>query len=59
MADRVPSTVPQPTDWQRIGNQIDAAMIVAGPDFVNVHTSVNREFCLRRKQIVRDAQNFW
>jgi hypothetical protein len=24
-----------------------------------VHTSVNREFCLRRKQIACDAQNFW
>ena len=25
--------VPQPTEWQRIGNQIDAAMIFAGADF--------------------------
>jgi hypothetical protein len=29
--------VPEPTEWQRIGNQIEAAMIFAGPDFVNVH----------------------
>jgi hypothetical protein len=29
--------VPQPTEWQRIGNQIDAAMIFTGPDFVGVH----------------------
>ncbi|HTG28837.1 MAG TPA: hypothetical protein VK818_11515 [Methylomirabilota bacterium] len=29
--------VRQATEWQRIGNQIDAAMIFAGPDFVNVH----------------------
>ena len=28
--------VPQPAKWQRIGNQIDAAMIFPGPDFVNV-----------------------
>jgi len=28
--------IPQPTEWQRIGNQINAAMIVARTDFVNV-----------------------
>ena len=28
--------IPQPTEWQRIGNHIDAAMIFAGSDFVNV-----------------------
>jgi hypothetical protein len=28
--------VPQPTEWQRIGNQIDAAMIFARADFLNV-----------------------
>jgi hypothetical protein len=28
--------VPQPTEWQRIGNQIDAAMIFARSDFVSV-----------------------
>jgi len=27
VADRVGLAAPQPTDWQRIGNQIDAAMI--------------------------------
>jgi hypothetical protein len=26
---------PQPTEWQRIGDQIDAAMIFARSDFVN------------------------
>jgi hypothetical protein len=26
-----------PTEWQNIGNQIDAAMILARADFVNVH----------------------
>ena len=28
--------VPQPTEWQRIGNQIDAAMIFTRADFVKV-----------------------
>jgi hypothetical protein len=31
--------VPQPTEWQRIGNQIDAAFIFARADFVNVQTT--------------------
>jgi hypothetical protein len=30
VADCVWLTVPEPTKWQRIGNQIDAAMIFAG-----------------------------
>jgi hypothetical protein len=29
-------TVPKPAEWQRIGNQIDAAMIFAREDLVNV-----------------------
>jgi hypothetical protein len=28
--------VPEPTEWQRIGNQIDAAMIFARAHIVNV-----------------------
>ena len=28
--------VPQPTEWQHIGNEIDAAFIFARADFVNV-----------------------
>ena len=32
--------IPQPTKWQRIGNQIDAAFIPARADFVNVHFNV-------------------
>jgi hypothetical protein len=28
--------IPQPTEWQRIADQIDAAMIFARSDFVNV-----------------------
>jgi len=30
--------VPQPTEWQGIGNQIDAAMILARSDFVGVRS---------------------
>jgi hypothetical protein len=37
IADCVWLAVPQPTEWQRIGNQIDAAMIFARAYFVNVH----------------------
>jgi hypothetical protein len=29
--------VPQPTEWQHIGNQIDATFVAAWADFVNVH----------------------
>jgi hypothetical protein len=29
--------ISQPTEWQRIGDQIDAAMIFTRTDFVNVH----------------------
>jgi len=29
--------VPQPTEWQRTENHIDAALIVARKNFVNVH----------------------
>jgi hypothetical protein len=29
--------VPQPTEWQGIGDQIDAAFVFAWADFVNVH----------------------
>jgi hypothetical protein len=31
---------PQPTEGQRIGNQIGAAMIFARPDFVNVRRTL-------------------
>jgi hypothetical protein len=29
--------IPQPTEWQRIGNEIDAAMIFARANSVSVH----------------------
>ena len=34
ITDRVWLAIPQPTEWQRIGNQINAAMIFARSDFV-------------------------
>jgi hypothetical protein len=37
IVDRVWLAIPQATEWQRIGDQIKAAMIFAGPDLVNVH----------------------
>jgi hypothetical protein len=36
VADCVWLAVSQATEWQRIGNQIDAAMIFPVADFVNV-----------------------
>jgi hypothetical protein len=33
----LPTIIPQLTKWQRIGNEIDAAMIFARSDFVKVH----------------------
>ena len=36
VADRVWLAVPKSIEWQRIGNQIDSAMIFARSDFVNV-----------------------
>jgi hypothetical protein len=30
------SPLPQPTEWQRIGNEINAAMVFVRSDFVNV-----------------------
>src|SRR6266481_1560899 len=37
VADCVGFAIPQATEWQRIGNQIDAAMIFSRADFVSVH----------------------
>jgi hypothetical protein len=36
VADCIWLAIPKPTKWQRIGNQIDAAMIFGRPDFVKV-----------------------
>jgi hypothetical protein len=37
IVDGVRLSVPQATEWQRIRNEIDAAMIFAGLDFINEH----------------------
>jgi len=34
--DGVWFAIPQATEWQLVRNQIDAAFVFAGPDFVNV-----------------------
>ena len=36
VADCIRLAVPHATEWQRIGNQIDAALIFAWADFVNM-----------------------
>jgi hypothetical protein len=36
VADRIRFAIPQPTEWQRIGNQIDAAGIFTGSHFISV-----------------------
>jgi hypothetical protein len=33
--DGIGIAIPQPTEWQRIGNQINAAFIFARADFAN------------------------
>jgi hypothetical protein len=36
--------VPQLSEWQRIADQIDAAMIFARADFLNVHFAASYRF---------------
>jgi hypothetical protein len=36
VSDRIRLSISQPTEWERSGNQIDAAMVLAGADFVSV-----------------------
>src|ERR1044071_3685085 len=35
--DCIRRSVPQPTEWQRIGNQINAAFVASRSDFVKMH----------------------
>src|SRR5215475_6264411 len=42
MHDRVRFTVPQPTEWKRITDQIDAEMIVTRADFILIHGNAPR-----------------
>jgi hypothetical protein len=47
--------IPQATEWQRIGNQIDTAFIFARADFVSVHH-------LNRRKLVFESQahsSYW
>jgi hypothetical protein len=46
IAGRIRSVIPQPFEWQRIGNQIDAAFVFARADFVSAH-------CYGKRFIVR------
>jgi hypothetical protein len=41
IAGSVRSVIPQPTEWERIGNQIDTVMILARPYLLNVHSENN------------------
>jgi len=50
--------ISQATEWQRIGDQIDAAFIFAGADFVNVFNlchlfSGAATVCLRSERTAR------
>src|SRR6266404_1908274 len=47
VADCIRLAVPQATEWQRIGDEIDAAMILTRSDFVNV--PVKRAVRLRQR----------
>jgi hypothetical protein len=38
--------VPQPAEWQGVTDEIDAAMIFAGADFVNVHFATLYHFLI-------------
>jgi len=42
--DGIRLAIPQPTEWQRIGNEIDTAFIFARADFVNVHHNCGGTF---------------
>jgi hypothetical protein len=44
VADRVRLGIPQATEWQRIGNQIDAAMIFTWADFVKKNSMLLRSY---------------
>ena len=33
--------IPEPTEWQHIGNEIDAAFVFARSDFIDVREDVN------------------
>jgi hypothetical protein len=49
--------MPQPTEWQRIGNQIDAAFITSGPDFVDLHTLIDPLQCPSKEGLRSHERN--
>jgi hypothetical protein len=46
VADCVWAAVPQPAEWQRIGNQIDASTIFARAYFVSVERRLHQRWTL-------------
>jgi len=48
IADRIRLAIPQPTKWERIGDQINAAFIVTRSDFVKVFDCLNSRIIFRR-----------
>ena len=40
------SAIPQPTEWQHVGNQIDAAMVFTRSHFVNMHLALHTTLSL-------------
>jgi hypothetical protein len=44
IADSIRLAVPQPTEWQRIGDKVKAAFVLRGPHFVNMHQCEDRSY---------------
>ena len=42
--------IPKPPEWKRVGDEIDAAIIFAEPDLVNVHRDGKR-FVVRADEL--------
>ena len=45
--DSVRPGIPQATEWERVGNQINAALVFTRSDFVNVHLSLVKQYTSR------------
>jgi hypothetical protein len=54
ITDSVWSAIQEPTEWQRIGNQIDTAFIFARADFVNV--SKNRRWHVPNRAVIPQSK---
>ena len=61
IAGRIRFAVPQTTEWQGIADEIDAAMILARVDFVNVsilcHDLALSTFVLERRRFTHTANS--